>query len=354
MKKKLAILCAAILAVLAISVKLYSLTRRGANNPNTAVQSPGSDDLVAGPGTVEPVSEEIKLGSELSGKLKSVNVEEGDLIHKGQLLAVLDNDDYHAELDSALAEVQEKEAALRKVVNGARSQERSETLASLHASEAVMKNAQANLERRQELFAAGVISREECEHYTREYNVAKEEYQKNLDRHSLMDASAREEDVAFAQADLQQAKAQTADARAKYEKTFIRSPIDGTVLRKHHRNGESVSASATVADPVLTIGDTRVLRVRVDIDETDVSKVHLGQKAYVTTDAFGKQKFCGHVVQIGELLGPKTVRSDEPTERVDRKFLETLVELDPGAALPMGLRVDAYIMDAGQQTAALR
>jgi HlyD family secretion protein len=218
----------------------------------------------------------------------------------------------------------------------------------------VMKNAQANLERRQELFAAGVISREECERYTREYNVAKEEYQESLDRHSLMDASAREEDVAFANADLQQAKAQAADARAKYEKTFIRSPIDGTVLRKHHRNGESVSASATVADPVLTIGDTKVLRVRVDIDENDVSKVHVGQKAYVTTDAFGKQKFRGHVVRIGELLGPKTVRSDEPTERVDRKFLETLVELDPGAALPMGLRVDAFIMDAGQQTAALR
>jgi HlyD family secretion protein len=354
MKKKLTILCAAILAVLAISVKLYSLTRRGANNPNTAVQSSGSDELVAGPGTVEPVSEEIKLGSELSGELKSVNVEEGDSIHRGQVLAVLNNDDYRAELDSAMAEVQEKEAALRKVVNGARSQERSETLASLHASEAVMKNAQANLERRHELFAAGVISREECERYTREYNVAKEEYQENFDRHSLMDASAREEDVAFAQADLQQAKAQAADARAKYEKTFIRSPIDGTVLRKHHRNGESVSASATVADPVLTIGDTKVLRVRVDIDETDVSKVHVGQKAYVTTDAFGKQKFCGHVVQIGELLGPKTVRSDEPTERVDRKFLETLVELDPGAGLPMGLRVDAFIMDAGQQTAALR
>jgi multidrug efflux pump subunit AcrA (membrane-fusion protein) len=161
MKKKLTILCAAILAVLAISVKLYSLTRRGANDPNTVVQSSGSDDLVAGPGTIEPVSEEIKLGSELSGKLKAVSVGEGDRIHKGQVLAVLENDDYRAELDSAVAEVQEKEAALRKVVNGARSQERLESLASLRAAEAVMKNAQSNLERRQELFTAGVISREE-------------------------------------------------------------------------------------------------------------------------------------------------------------------------------------------------
>jgi len=353
MKRKLAILCTVILAVLAISVKLHSLTRRGANNPNVAEQSVPAD-VVAGPGTVEPVSEEIKLGSELSGELKSVNAEEGDSIHKGQVLAVLENDDYRAELDSAMAEVQEKEATLRKVLNGARSQERLEALASLRAAEAVMKNAQSNLERRQELFAAGVISREEYERYTREYNVAKQEYQESVDRYSLTDGSAREEDVAFAQADLQEAKAQAAEAQAKYEKTFIRSPIDGTVLRKHHRAGESVSASTAGTDPVLTIGDTTVLRVRVDIDEDDVNKVHVGEKAYVTTDAFGKQKFWGHVVQVGELLGPKTVRSDEPTERVDRKFLETLVELDAGSRLPMGLRVDTFILDPGHQPAALR
>jgi HlyD family secretion protein len=59
-------------------------------------------------------------------------------------------------------------------------------------------------------------------------------------------------------------------------------------------------------------------------------------------------------VQVGDLLGPKSVRSDEPTERVDRKFLETLVELDPNLRLPMGLRVDAFILDPSQQTPALR
>jgi len=59
-------------------------------------------------------------------------------------------------------------------------------------------------------------------------------------------------------------------------------------------------------------------------------------------------------VRIGELLGPKTIRTDEPTERVDRKFLEALVELDPGAQLPMGLRVDTFILANGGQTASLR
>ena len=110
---------------------------------------------------------------------------------------------------------------------------------------------------------------------------------------------------------------------------------------------------ATTSDPVLTIGDARLLRVRVDIDETDVNKVRVGQSAYVTAEAYGKQKIWGHVVQVGELLGPKTVRTDQPTERVDRKFLETLVELDPGAHLPVGLRVDTFILTNAEQATVL-
>jgi HlyD family secretion protein len=53
------------------------------------------------------------------------------------------------------------------------------------------------------------------------------------------------------------------------------------------------------------------------------------------------------VVRVGQQLGPKNVRTDEPTEKVDTKILETLVELDPGAQLPDGLRVDAFIVPEG-------
>ena len=82
-----------------------------------------------------------------------------------------------------------------------------------------------------------------------------------------------------------------AEAEARYEKTLIRSPINGVILRKHHRSGESVSNSSTVPDPIVTIGDNSMLRVRVDVDETEVAMVKVGQPAYVTADAFHKQKF---------------------------------------------------------------
>ncbi len=345
MKKKSSLLIAAAGFVLAVSLAVFSVRTHTAESVAASAPKPApSEPLIAGPGRVEPVSEDIAIGSELSGKLRSVLVEEGDHVHKGQVLAVLENDDYRAEVLAAQADVSAKDATLRKVVNGARSQERSEALSSVREAEAVMNNALSEKQRREQLYAAGVTSREEMERYTREYNVAKARYQEAVERHSLIDDHTREEDVALAQADLQLARAQLADAQAKYEKTLIKSPIDGTVLRKHHRNGESVSNSSTVPDPILTVGDKDVLRVRMDVDETDVNKVRVGQKAYVTADAYGDQKFWGHVVRVGEQLGPKNVRTDEPTERVDRKILETLVELDKGAELPVGLRVDTYIV----------
>lgn len=339
------------LAAFLLTASLVVASRRTHESVSARGPVNHEPELIAGPGRVEPWSEDIKIGSELSGRLKVVKVEEGDAIHRGQVLAELENGDYRAEVESAQANLLAKEAALRKVVNGARRQERDEAWSSVNEARAVMENAQAELERRQQLFSAGVVSREELERYTREANVAKAKYDAAVQQHALVDDHAREEDRSLAQADVELARAQLDDAKAKYEKTFIRSPIDGAVLRKHHRSGESVSNSSTVPDPIVTIGDRKVLRVRVDVDETDVSRVALGQRAYVTADAFGKQKFWGHVVRVGQQLGPKNVRTDEPVEKVDTKILETLVELDPGLQLPDGLRVDAFIVPDGREVA---
>jgi ABC exporter DevB family membrane fusion protein len=345
MKSKSAILIAILAIMVATTWALISVRSRATSVAKTAAAQPKSPSLIAGPGRVEPISEDIQLGSELSGKLKSVKVEEGEDVRKGQVLAVLENADYRAQVLSAEADVRANDATLRKVLNGARSQERSEALASVNAARAVMGNARAEMERRQRLFEqAGVISKEELDRYIRAYDVAREQYQESVQRHSLIDDRAREEDIALAQADLQLSRARLEDAKAKYDKTLIKSPIDGLVLRKHHRAGESVSNSSTVPDPILTVGDTKVLRVRVDIDETDVNRVRVGQKAYVTADAFGDQRFWGHVVRVGNQLGPKNVRTDQPTEKVDKKILETLIELDKASQLPDGLRVDAYVV----------
>jgi ABC exporter DevB family membrane fusion protein len=297
---------------------------------------------------VEPVSEDIKVGSELSGKLRDVLVEEGDHVRPGQVVAVLENADLKAQISTAAAQVKQSEAELRKTVNGARAQERREALSTVEENSAVLENARAELERHNELFAAGIISRELKDQYEREFQVAQAKFEEARQHHALIDDKPREEDISAAHAAFELAKAQLAEAQARYEKTLIRSPIQGVVLRKHHRAGENVSNSSTVPDPIVTIGDNSVLRVRVDVDETEVAKVRVGQQAYVTADAYGARKFTGHVVRVGNELGRKNVRTDEPTEKVDTKILETLVQLDPGTNLPDGLRVDAYIKTASE------
>ena len=63
----------------------------------------------------------------------------------------------------------------------------------------------------------------------------------------------------------------------------------------------------------------------------------------MTAEAYGAHKFWGRVIRVGRILGKKNIRTDEPSEHVDTKILETLVELDAGQTLPLGLRVDAYL-----------
>ncbi len=335
------------LAAAAITVSVLTATLHGDRQPAaTPVERAIDKSTVAGPGRVEPNSEEVKVGSELAGKLREVRVEEGAQVKQGQVLAVLVNDEYRAAVENSQALVRQKEASLRKVMNGSRAMERREAEASVREAETVEANARSEMDRRQQLWKAGVTSREEAERYQREHNVARAKLEAARQHFRFIDDESREEDRSAARAELESARAQLAANRAVYEKTWIRAPFDGTILRKHHRTGESITNSSVTQDPVFTMGDVSGLRVRIDVDETDVSRVREGQDAYVTAQAFAGQRFRGKVIRVSGQLGPKNVRTDEPQEKIDTKILETLVQLDRGVSLPVGLRVDAYIETA--------
>jgi HlyD family secretion protein len=307
-----------------------------------AATSHGSESgLIAAPGRVEAISEEIRVSSQLSGRLKKVNVEEGDRVQRGQVLAELENDDYKARVAAADAELQQREAELRRTINGARDQERREAEAAKQSAQAVLDNARSEAQRRRGLADRNVISRDEAERFERAYQVARAQYEQAAQHFALLDAPPREEDRSRAEAGVASARAQLAEARAYLEKSYIRAPLDGVILRKLRHTGESVSTQFD--SPVVTIADDSILRVRLDVDEADVSKLQVGERAYVTAEAYGWQRFWGHVVRVGRVLGRKNVRTDEPSEHVDTKILETLVELDPGQGLPLGLRVDSFV-----------
>jgi HlyD family secretion protein len=291
---------------------------------------------------VEPISEEISVSAQVSGWLQNVFIEEGDRIAQGQAIAVITNVEHLAKVRSAEAELRVKEAELRRVINGARDQERREAAATLAEAEAVLENARLELGRRRNLLQEGVISREEGDGAERQARVAQARADAAREHHDLLEADAREEDRATAESEVALAHARLDEARAFYDKTFVRAPISGVVLRKHRKSGESVSTEFD--SPIVTIADRSALRVRVDVDEVDVSKIAVGQRAYVTADAFAGVTFWGRVVRVGQVLGKKNVRTDEPAERVDTKILEVLVQLDDGHELPLGLRVQAFIV----------
>jgi HlyD family secretion protein len=341
---------AAIATIVLAAAGALALHFSGANKPPTiAVAGDGTlitKSVVAGPGLVEPESEDVQVGSELAGKLKEVLVDEGDHVKKGQVLAILVNDDYRAQVDASRAQVEQAGAAYEKVLNGARPQERKEYFAGMQQAETVETNARSDFDRNQKLFEAGIISREAMDHAQRDITVAEDQYESAKQQYHLVDDRSRSEDIASAKAQLDTARAQLADNDAIYAKTFLRAPFDGTILRKHHRTGESITNSSVTADPVFTMGDVASLRVRVDVDETDVSRVADGQRVYVTAQAYPGRKFWGHVTRVAGQLGHKNLRTDEPKEKVDTKILETLVQMDPGTQLPVGLRVDAYIQIA--------
>ncbi len=309
-------------AVIAVFVTLRT-PKSVAAGPSEVKAAASRTGLVAGPGRVEPVSEEIKVASQLTGKVKYVRVEEGSSVRQGQILAILEFDDAMAQCASAEAELQQKQAELRKVINGARDQERREAAAAVTEAEAVLANASAEVKRREGLYKDGVIARDATDMAVREYGVAKARLDAAKQRHNLIEDHAREEDRAKAEADVALARAKVEQARAEWEKHFVRAPISGIVLRKHVRAGEAVSEMRDT--PIVTLADASVLRVRMDVDETDVGRVHVGQAAYVTAEAYPGKKFSGRVVRVGSLLGKKNVRTDEPTEKIDNKILETLI-----------------------------
>ena len=328
-----------------------------------------AQNVVAAPGVVEAISEEIEVGAEISGKLKQVLVEEGDEVIKDQTIAVLENSDFQAQISTAKAQIEtlrrqketsearilESKAERTRIFNGARPEERREALQIYEQTLPNVEQASREVTRREKLYASGDVSREELERAKRDLDALQKQSNATREKYNVVNADARRDDLQKADAAIllaekntnefdamiREAEARVRTAQANLEKTIIRAPISGVILRKRLKDGESVSPENQTG--IISLADVSALRVRVDLDERDVAKVRANQTAYVTADAFGERKFQGKVVRIGQILGRKNFRTERPTEKVDTKILEVLIELDKGEILPLGLRVDAFI-----------
>jgi HlyD family secretion protein len=330
-----------------IGFKYSNDTSKAAGLRETTVRIGDLDDHIAARGRVEGISEEIKVTSKLAGRLKEVSVEEGNHLKRGEVIAILENDDLLAAVHAAEAQLKDAEARLEKVLNGARPQERDEARATMEEARAGEENTRSQYDRWSTLYKqGGYVSKERVEEIESNWKMAKGRLDAATERYRLITAPPRHEDVDMARAQAANARAELEASRVNYDNSFIRAPIAGVVLKKYLKPGESIIAFDRSSAPVISMTDDSILRVRAEVDETDVNKIRLGQRAAITADAYGSRIFQGAVVRIGNSIGKKNIRTDDPTEKVDTEVLETLVQLDPNERMQVGLRVDVRIQIA--------
>jgi HlyD family secretion protein len=332
--------------VISIPLVLLSLLL---GDPAAQAADPGTGDLpapaprtiIAALGRVEPVSEEIRIAAAMTGRLAEVRFDEGQSVRAGEIVATLENADHQARILAAQANVAIAKASLDRVINGARTSEREEAAAVVREAEAVLARAEREVARQLGLAEKQVGSGQDLDDAHSSSDVARAQLARARAHLAVVDSPARVDERERAEAELALALARLQEAHAVFEKSLVRSPIDGVVLRRFRRAGEQVTEMGDT--PILAVGDLSHLRVRAEVDEADIALVRPGQDAYIQADAYGDRRISGTVGRLGELMGRKQIVSDDPAERKDRRVLEVLIDLEPGVSMPVGLRVDAYI-----------
>jgi HlyD family secretion protein len=199
---------------------------------------------------------------------------------------------------------------------------------------------ESELARTRDLVAKGSLGAAELDQAQKRSEAESAAARAATERATGARAGGRYEDISIAQARLKGATAALQEARGALSRTQVLSPIAGRVLRLRLHVGEYHNPAA---DPLLVVGDTSRLRVRMDVDERDVARLGQGASAYVTAPAFGERRFTGELVEISQRMGRRTVRVDDPKDRVDVKVLEAVIELDGAAPLVPGMRVSAFV-----------
>ncbi len=197
----------------------------GSPAPTAVAPAQAPPDVSAGPGLVEAVSEEIRVSGQVGGRLDRVLVDEGDRVTAGDVLAVIDNRDFQARVASAEAELRLREAEHRRLVNGARLEERQEAAAAVAEANAVLQHAITEHSRQQTLLAAGVSARADADAADRTVRVASARIDAARERFALVNADAREEDRARAEAEISMARARLMKRRSSAR----RSPVSSCV-----------------------------------------------------------------------------------------------------------------------------
>lgn len=231
-------------------------------------------EIVNASGKIYPEIE-VKVSPDISGEITELNVQEGDSVKKGQVVARIYADIYSIQASQAASGVSQSQA---QVAN---------SKAALDALKAQLDQSQKTYNMQKQLFDDKVISRNE-------YNLAEANY-----RSAQANYNAAKQGIRGGMAAVQSALANLAKANKDLGRTAVIAPMNGVVSLLSVKKGERVVGSNLMSGTeMLRIADMAKIEIRVDVSESDIPKVHLGDSAIVTVDAYSDRKFKGLVTQI--------------------------------------------------------
>jgi HlyD family secretion protein len=259
-RTKIVIGVAAVVVIAAVVAAIAGSGRnKGLRVRTTKVGRRDLVQLVTANGTVQAKTK-VELSANIMGQITKLNVEEGDHVKQGDLLLVIDQARYAAAVNGARSSLQALEAELVR-------------------SREAAAQAKRDMERAEQQFADGILPEADRERARSTYV-----------------ASARR-----AERQVEQARADLASAQDALDKTEIRAPMDGIVTARNIEQGEVV-VTGTMNNPgtvLMTISDMSTVEAVLEVDQTDVPQLRIGQKASIRIDAFPDETFPGEVSEIG-------------------------------------------------------
>jgi len=335
------------IAPLAVAVALAAWwTFREAEGPRvvplTPVRRPMVQTIVTSGRVVQ--RRQSKLGAMIQGTVEQVLVDDGDRVEADALLVRLADDDALASLAEAEGFVSESEARLTRVQGVGRRM----AAQALRQANIEAKQTEVEFQRQAKLAGTGAVSEISFERARRDRDEARS---KRISA-SLQAAAAAPEgsDVAAAAAVLAQAEARLEAAQVAVERTRIRAPSSGVVLKRHIEPGEVIRPG----DPLVTFAGDGPLKVRIQPDESNLALLQVGQRAQVSPEAFPEQRVDASIDRIAPSVDPVrgTVEVDLAIEDESdlRPDMTVTVEIEVGRS-PSALLMPSWaIRDLGSET----
>ncbi|WKB52582.1 efflux RND transporter periplasmic adaptor subunit [Eleftheria terrae] len=254
----------------------------------TALVEQGSlQASVSAAGTVTAVAQ-VQVGSQVSGQINEVLADFNSEVRKGQLIARLDPQSFEYRVQQAQADVEAARAAVLTAQANALASEAALSRARLEAAQAGR-----DLQRSRELLAREFISPAELER-----SRAQAETLAEAQRGAEAQRSVAQAQVRNAEATVRQREAQLAQAKVDLQRTQIRSPVDGIVIKRSIELGQTVAASLQSPELFVIARNLEDMQLEVPVDEADIGRVQPGQSASFTVDAFPGLSHTGRVKQV--------------------------------------------------------